>query len=1371
MALTVTNAVPAFDRASGGERITLTGTDFARSVRVKFGDVKATKVERVNSTTLIATAPAQLVAGPVTITVTNDPGYLYDGGPTAACGTPFRYYPHIKSIDSHLLPTAGGAVTIHGEGFPVGAQVQVRSPGVGSIDALMVTRVSATRITCTLQQHPLGPAEVCVLIPGDLVAYGFGIRFCEPMIHSISPGRVRPGGGTQVTITGQYFVHNSAVTFNGMAAAAVAFTSSKELRVHTPAHPAGPVQVVVTNPALGAVVGVSPAPVVGASSGILDAFEFGASEVVSIDPPRGPVAGGTQVTIKGRGLLTLAVNGVQIGGAAVNALLVDEKTVTATTPAFAPGPVNVSVQNSLGDPVAVLANGFTFVPRATVTAVDPAQGPEGTEVTIQGTSFEKGAEVRFGGEDATDIKVLSPTAIRCKVPAHAHGAVDVEVQNDGGDTGTLVNGYTYTGFRVEPRRGLPAGGENVTIHMPFLPPPGAAVTFDGTAAASAAGPDFVVTTPAHAVGLVDIDVDGETLMDGFEYAAITKVEPNAGPPGTTVNIHGAGFDGTTAVSFGGVAAAPVTIISANQLRVASPVHAMGPVDVVVTQSGAGTFTQGYTFQPAATVTAVEPATGTSAGGTDITVTGTGFVKGAGVFIAGVAATNVEVISPTTLTARTPAAAVGPPFAAVNVSVLNPGAGGPSVGNNLWTYRNPPTVTANAQPAQGPDTGGRAITVTGADFLPDAKVLVDGQEAADVEVVNATTLRCRVPAHAAGPVSLAVQNPGDPTPGPIRANAFTYVVDPHTSTGGNFAQFLLDGENFFGFLEYGFEQVRQAPPDPKGLTYVRLAYWNAHDDVTIGGRAVFGHPNHRLLHAIERVVRAGHHVEVILWRPNALESKVDMGRGVFSSNADMAKHLYDMDVAMAAVEGAGRVRVYFEHSEGETGSSIHQKIAIFSIRGIRHAVIGGLNLSNAYFAAPDHSFPPLANQCQPWHDAAIYIRGPATDDVEREWMRRWRRTEALEATWYGMANMYGYNGEFLARDFSFFESATVRRRAIETVDNTTLQPHDMQNTPVTIAVTRSEGTTRHTHIRDKVIERINAANNYIYFENYHFSDPDLVQAIVARHRALTLAGGNLRVVVVIPHPMDAASGYMTRRAWLHFALTFEDGSVAPAAPYCTRVVYDIGAGPVTVLRAACGANWNVFDCYNPAAPTATNWLENDTLTFDAGAGPVVVRFHQILAVESAMHFYTPQYIHPGPPASRSNTVYTHSKVAAFDGQWLVVGSANWSFRSMQYDGEISAFVDSAPLTTLTVASLLNHYNTAIPTGAVTPLNAEAAARHNAGAPGMDHISLFPCEYYNSGAPLAAGNPILAFPRAVPPSPSLSTLRAFMANLSYPNYTWL
>ncbi len=62
--------------------------------------------------------------------------------------------------------------------------------------------------------------------------------------------------------------------------------------------------------------------------------------------------------------------------------------------------------------------------------------------------------------------------------------------------------------------------------------------------------------------------------------------------------------------------------------------------------------------PAPTVSAISPNTGTANGGTAVTVTGTGFQSGAAVTIGGTAATSVTVASSTSITAKTPAHAAG-----------------------------------------------------------------------------------------------------------------------------------------------------------------------------------------------------------------------------------------------------------------------------------------------------------------------------------------------------------------------------------------------------------------------------------------------------------------------------------------------------------------------------------------------------------------------------------------------------------------------------------------------------------------------------------------------------------------------------------------
>lgn len=95
---------------------------------------------------------------------------------------------------------------------------------------------------------------------------------------------------------------------------------------------------------------------------------------------------------------------------------------------------------------------------------------------------------------------------------------------------------------------------------------------------------------------------------------------------------------------------------------------------------------------APTVTAISPSTGSTLGGTNVTITGTNFAAGATVTIGGVAATNVAVQSATSLTATTPQRQSGSSEVAVTVGALTgrlPGGftfTAPSVSNT------PPVIT-------------------------------------------------------------------------------------------------------------------------------------------------------------------------------------------------------------------------------------------------------------------------------------------------------------------------------------------------------------------------------------------------------------------------------------------------------------------------------------------------------------------------------------------------------------------------------------------------------------------------------------------------------------------------------------------------------
>ena len=163
----------------------------------------------------------------------------------------------------------------------------------------------------------------------------------------------------------------------------------------------------------------------------------------------------------------------------------------------------------------------------------------------------------------------------------------------------------------------------------------------------------------------DYYVVSDIARDGADVAPlpdVTSCTPDSGSTagGTAVTIAGANFTGATGVTFGGDAATSVSVVSDISITCVTPAHAAGAVDVVVTTSaGSGTLTNGFTYiNPAPTVTSITPTSGLIFGGTTTTITGTGFTNATAVTFGGLNAASYTVDSATTITAVTPAHAVG-----------------------------------------------------------------------------------------------------------------------------------------------------------------------------------------------------------------------------------------------------------------------------------------------------------------------------------------------------------------------------------------------------------------------------------------------------------------------------------------------------------------------------------------------------------------------------------------------------------------------------------------------------------------------------------------------------------------------------------------
>ncbi len=144
---------------------------------------------------------------------------------------------------------------------------------------------------------------------------------------------------------------------------------------------------------------------------------------------------------------------------------------------------------------------------------------------------------------------------------------------------------------------------------------------------------------------------------------VAKVAPSKGAAGggTPVTITGTNLGSASAVTFGG-ASAPFVVESATKILAEAPAHAPATVEVAVTTPG-GTSppSLGDHYKYVPTVTGLSPASGSHAGGTVVTVTGSGFALGATgtVFHFGTTkGTAVACTATTTCTVTTPAHAAG-----------------------------------------------------------------------------------------------------------------------------------------------------------------------------------------------------------------------------------------------------------------------------------------------------------------------------------------------------------------------------------------------------------------------------------------------------------------------------------------------------------------------------------------------------------------------------------------------------------------------------------------------------------------------------------------------------------------------------------------
>ena len=262
---------------------------------------------------------------------------------------------------------------------------------------------------------------------------------------------------------------------------------------------------------------------------------------------------------------------------------------------------------------------------------------------------------------------------------------------------------------------------------------------------------ITATSPAHAAGVADVVVTNETgssstsSADHFSYEAlpsVTGISPAAGTTngGDVVTITGTGFVvGSTTVAFGAGAGTSVTCALTTSCSATSPAGSAGVVDLTVTTAG-GTSTissaDHFTYDATPSVTAVSPAAGPIAGGTVVTISGTGFadsIATTGVTFAGNNATSYTINSDTSITATSPAHAAG----VADVVVTNETGSSSTSSADDFSYEALPSVTG-ISPAAGTTNGGDVVTISGTGFVVGSTTVAFGAGAGTSVTCTSTT---------------------------------------------------------------------------------------------------------------------------------------------------------------------------------------------------------------------------------------------------------------------------------------------------------------------------------------------------------------------------------------------------------------------------------------------------------------------------------------------------------------------------------------------------------------------------------------------------------------------------------------------------------
>lgn len=617
-----------------------------------------------------------------------------------------------------------------------------------------------------------------------------------PVVSSLSPSSGSTSGGTSVSISGSGFNQVSAVMFGTMMASSYTVNSSTSITAVAPSHSSGSVDITVVTS-------------MGSSTANLnDRFTYqapsGLPTITSVSPGTETTSGGDTITITGTNFT--GVSSVSFGGtAATSFTVVSPTSITAIAPAHVSGQVDIRVTSAYGTSATGATDQLMFTtpvltPSVTGLSSNSGSTTGGSSLMIMGANFTNVTQVTFGSVPCTSFTVNSSSSITAVVPAESAGTVDVKVTNSAGTSGvTSADQYTFTSMApvvssLSTSSGPSTGGTSVTITgINFT---GASGVLFGTVAATSysinSPTSITAIAPAETLGVVDIKVQSSNgtsaavAADQFTFAppppSVTSLSVSSGltTGGTSIVISGSNLSTATGVTFGSVPANSYVVNSNGTITAVSPVEAFGIVDVTVTSSTGTSATSSvdrFSFvNPPPIVTGLSVSSGSTSGGTTVTISGSQFYGATSVRFGTILVNSFTINSDGSILTTAPAESAG----IVDVTVSNSSGTSNTTNADHFTYVNPAPTITSLSVTSGPLAGGTSVLIHGTN-LAGATSVKFGSVTSSFTSNADGTITAVSPAESAGVVDVTVTT-GNGTSAASANDQFTFGNVPPVVTG-------------------------------------------------------------------------------------------------------------------------------------------------------------------------------------------------------------------------------------------------------------------------------------------------------------------------------------------------------------------------------------------------------------------------------------------------------------------------------------------------------------------------------------------------------------------------------------------------------------